>query len=131
MIKIKDTELRRYKEIINGVEHTVIVFYSQEKWWTVNDLKHREDDLPAVIDELGSKYWYKNNKLHRENDLPAVISNIENIEEWYIEGLLHRENAKPAFIDYKTNEEAYYFNGEEITKEDAMIKYMSKKLNKF
>ena len=35
--------------------------------------KHRENDLPAIINGNGSKFWYYDGKEHRENYLPTVI----------------------------------------------------------
>ena len=35
--------------------------------------RHRDNDLPAVIDSNGAQIWYRNGLRHRDNDLPAVI----------------------------------------------------------
>ena len=50
------------------------------------------------IDQYGNKYWYLNGLCHRENDLPAV-EGFNGTKEWFINGKLHRENDKPA-IEY-------------------------------
>lgn len=39
--------------------------------WHKNGLRHRDNDLPAVIENEG-KEWYQNGLLHRDNDLPAI-----------------------------------------------------------
>jgi antitoxin component YwqK of YwqJK toxin-antitoxin module len=43
------------------------------QYWYKNGLKHRENDLPAIIYNDGTQIWYQNGKLHRENNMPAVI----------------------------------------------------------
>ena len=67
-----------------------------ELWYNKNGLKHRDNDLPAVIYSNGSKGWYINGLMHRENDLPAMIGNGE--EYWYKNGKMHRDNDLPALI---------------------------------
>jgi hypothetical protein len=47
----------------------------KSKCWKINNLIHRDNDLPAVIWANGRKDWYINGKTHR-NDGPAVI--LEN-----------------------------------------------------
>jgi hypothetical protein len=67
----------------------------------VNDLYHREDDLPAVIEANGLKRWYVDGKLHRIAG-PAVTHPTGEYfgkhddpgphpaEEWWQNGQRHR-----------------------------------------
>jgi hypothetical protein len=131
MLIVKETELKRYIELINNIKHTVIVFTTGEVWWTLNDKRHREDDKPAVITSLGDRFWYKNNTLHRENDNPAVIYGRLNTEEWWINGKRHRENGQPSIIDYRDNELSYYIHNTETTKEKSLKYSLKNKLDQF
>ena len=47
--------------------------------------RHRDDDLPAVIDADGSQEWWVGGRLHRDNDLPAAIW-ADGRQEWYVNG---------------------------------------------
>ncbi len=60
--------------------------------WTVDGLRHREDDLPAFTNVVGSR-WYYMGQLHREGDLPAYIFN--NTETWYKRGKRERDGGMP------------------------------------
>lgn len=94
-------------DIINNYE--VITYQPKEddkydlyQWYTrettvyyLNKLKHRDNDLPALINS-NFKKWYQYGKLHRSDDKPAVISN--NLKMWLINGKLHRDNDQPAII---------------------------------
>ena len=131
MLIVKETELKRYSEIIESIEHTVIVFSNGETWWTIDGKRHREDNNPAVTTALGDQFWYKNNKLHREQDLPAVISNTHSIQEWWFNGLEHRENGKASFINLENKEVIFYINGNEVTEAEAIKHSLKNKLDKF
>lgn len=67
---------------------------------------HSFNDKPAIITKDGYKYWYKNGRRHRDNDLPAVVDNKNNdykacgYKEWWIDGIRHRGFDRPAFIFY-------------------------------
>jgi len=61
-----------------------------------NELLHRDNDQPAVIDN-GTKIWYQNGELHRDNDLPAVTY-PNGIKQWYQNGLFIRNNIKKRTI---------------------------------
>lgn len=51
--------------------------------WRLCGVRHRGNDLPAVIYANGAvQKWYQHGKLHRENDLPAVIQANESFQEW-------------------------------------------------
>jgi hypothetical protein len=75
------------------------------KKWFKNGKLHRDNDLPAYIDDdRHTQKWYKEGKLHRDNDLPAVIIDSNYYydhyltQKWYKEGKLHRDNDLPAVI---------------------------------
>jgi hypothetical protein len=58
-----------------------------DQFWCKNgNIKHRDNDLPAVIYSDGTQEWYKNGKRHRDNDLPAAIFRSE-YQYWYQNGL--------------------------------------------
>jgi hypothetical protein len=58
-----------------------------------NGLRHRDNDLPAIIYASGTKKWYKNGELHRDNDLPALIT-YDGAKHWYQNGIfIRREHA--------------------------------------
>ena len=72
--------------------------YGGNKYWRLNGLLHREEDLPAVEHNTGTKIWCINNNLHRENG-PAV-EYFDGGKEWYLNGKK---------IDCKTQEEFEYY----------------------
>jgi hypothetical protein len=76
--------------------------------WYKNGKKHREHDLPAEIYPNGDQFWYKNGQLHRDNDLPAVISS--RYQGWYKNGLSHRDNDLPA-VTSPNGYQFWYKNG--------------------
>ena len=67
------------------------------QYWYQNGLKHRDNDLPAIITVNGDQFCYQNGLLHRDNNLPAVIF-ANGDQEWYQNGLKHRDNDLPAAI---------------------------------
>lgn len=88
--------------------------------WLKDDLFHRDDDLPAVIEGDGTMKWYQNGNLHREGDKPAVIfgdgsmtwywkDKVHRIggpaaiclgsRWWFRDGVLHRDDDLPAMLD--------------------------------
>lgn len=77
----------------------------RQEWW-VNGRLHRENDLPAYIDD-NLKCWYENGKLHR-TDAPAYIRDGDiklasitigrsQITAWYDRGRMHRVDG-PAYL---------------------------------
>lgn len=98
----KLSEIYKYRNIKVRLVKTEIY----EIWYNKYGLKHRDDDMPAVIYSNGNKGWYKNGKLDRKNDLPAMIGN-NGEEYWFEDGLLHREDDLPAII--KPNGTRLYF----------------------
>jgi hypothetical protein len=108
--------------------------------WHKNGEYHREDDLPAVIEDSYNKHsqsWYKNGKLHREDDLPAVTIKIALTKEmrWYKHGKLHRSGLRPAIIQiYLFNVNKYYAYGEKynpskIARAISLVSEIRKKRN--
>jgi len=65
-------------EVKEGNPHS----FASEKW-LLEGKKHREGDLPAVI-ENGTKYYYKHGLRHRTNG-PA-IEYFNGGGEWYLDG---------------------------------------------
>ena len=74
------------------------------------------DKQPKVI---GAKeIWYQHGKKHREEDLPSIVEHSQNkkIEKWCYEGLRHRNPSNgAAYIEYDNNNEVikqkYYREG--------------------
>ena len=65
--------------------------------WYKNYEKHRDNDLPAIINLNGTKHWYQNGEIHRDNDKPAIIDD-DGYQAWYQHGKKHRDGDKPAVI---------------------------------
>jgi hypothetical protein len=55
------------------------------QYWYKNGERHRDNDLPAIIDTDGNQYWYNNGNLHRDNDLPALLF-VNGFKQWYLNG---------------------------------------------
>jgi hypothetical protein len=72
------------------IEYTVRVKDNGDKFWYLNDKRHREDG-PAGEYADGSKSWFLNGKWHRE-DGPAV--------------------------EYASGSKSWYLNGEKVTEEE-------------
>jgi hypothetical protein len=77
----------------NNKEHLLPEFTTRIKY----ELLSRENDLPSLVDQ-NIKRWYKNGKQHRDNDLPAYVNEENGTVAWRQDGLRHRENDKPAYI---------------------------------
>jgi len=58
------------------------------EWW-VNDLRHRENNKPAVEWGDGRKSWYVNGLSHRTNG-PA-FENASGHKSWHLEGVEYSE----------------------------------------
>lgn len=91
------------------------------EWWQDNR-RHRDGDLPAVVDSGNHKYeWWLDGQRHRAGDAPAVVhgdgtalqfldgteADVEDRAppgaclraEWHVHGKLHREDAaKPSIL---------------------------------
>jgi hypothetical protein len=79
--------------------------------WRRMHLRHRENDLPAVLYSDGTMEWHSGGNKHRENDLPAVITS-DGTKMWYYLGKKHRTNGLPAVI-HKDGREFYFIAGSE------------------
>jgi hypothetical protein len=90
--------------------YTVQVHSSGDKFWFLNDKRHREDG-PAVEFAGGDKVWYLNGERHRE-DGPA-IEFADGSKHWYRDGKFHREDG-PA-IEYVDGDKYWYLNGKQLT----------------
>lgn len=108
------------------------VSFVDEEWYQ-NGKLHRDDDLPAVVENDGEKKkWYQNGVLHRDSkpavmcevgeewwrnghrhraDGPAVVYGVdEKCEEWWFGGVRHRTDG-PAVIDSFGRGEQWWING--------------------
>ena len=99
----------------NGLRHRdndlpAVIMSNGYRSWYKNGERHRDNDLPAIIRENGDQFWYKNGLQHRDNDLPAIIF-PNGHQYWYKNGLLHRDNDLPAFITANGNQ-CWFKNGE-------------------
>ena len=65
------------------IEYTVKVHANGDKFWYLNDQRHREDG-PAIEYANGDKFWYLNDQLHREAG-PAV-EYADGGKYWYLNG---------------------------------------------
>jgi hypothetical protein len=65
--------------------------------WRLDGFKHREYDLPAMIDTCGGYSWFRHGKLHRDNDLPARVHH-DGTRRWVQNGEDHRDHDRPSLI---------------------------------
>ena len=77
------------KDELHRTDGPAIEYDSGSKYWYVNGIPHREDDLPAKERYNGDKYWYLNGKMHRENG-PAIIL-CDGYKQWYLNGVNYKE----------------------------------------
>lgn len=77
------------------------------RFWFVNGVLHRDNDLPACEYVGGTNHWYKKGVRHRDNGLPAIITDERRV--WYMDGLLHRNNDLPAVV-FNTGKMEWYIN---------------------
>ncbi len=59
--------------------------------YTFCELRHRANDLPAVVWADGTRCWCRYDKVHRDNDMPAIIYS-SGTRMWYQHGKIHRDN---------------------------------------
>lgn len=118
---IKQMTLETYvdckKWYVNNVLHRdgdlpAIEWSDGDREWYQNGLLHRDGDLPAIEWSDDTKMWYKHGKLHRDNDLPAVKWS-DGHTEWWVDGNRHREGDLPAIINSTETREwlCWYKNG--------------------
>jgi len=98
----------------NGVLHSYddqpALVTEKEKIWYLNGERHRDCDLPAVIEKDGTKQWWRYGKLHRDDGKAAIIYTDYDESLWYKNGVLHRDYDLPAAI-YLGGTEGWYKNG--------------------
>jgi len=85
---ITDQEIKWFK--LKNIKLKLVVTYENiygNQFWYKNGLKHRDNDLPAIICSNGTQEWYKNGERHRDNDLPAVIR-ANGTQYWYQNGIV-------------------------------------------
>lgn len=66
-------------------------------WEKKDGKRHRENDLPAYVDEAGFKAWYLNGDLNRNGDKPARVW-VNGHRSWERNSQTHRGGGKPAEI---------------------------------
>jgi hypothetical protein len=74
----------------------------------LNDVLHRDGDLPAVEHANGDKEWWVNGERHRDGDLPAIER--ANDREWWVNGERHRDAGAPAF-ERANGDKEYWVKG--------------------
>jgi hypothetical protein len=85
----------------------IIQVNGNQEWW-LNGIRHREDG-PAILSNNGEyEQWFLYDKRHRDNDLPAIINTKNSVKEWWFNGQRHRVGG-PAFIS--DSETSYWKNG--------------------
>jgi len=93
-------------------DEPAVTWKNGSKAWYEHGKKHRDNDMPAVInvvcDTIQAKEWYQNDLLHRDGDKPSKISFGDKY--FYSHGLLHRDNDLPAVIR-KNGEREFYVYG--------------------
>ena len=94
----------------------MIIDEDGNKWWYLNDKKHREDG-PAVEFVNGSKLWYLNGEQHRV-DGPAAVY-VDGGRHWYLNGKLHRIDA-PA-IEWGNGYKTWYLHGKELVHPEEFV----------
>lgn len=107
-----------YDENNNLIEMPAVEKPNGDKYYFLNGLRHRDNNLPAIDCVNGEKRYYVNGLLHRDPyydsnsqkvDLPAMVF-ANGDKHYYIHGILHRDNNLPA-IEFKSGTKEYYVNG--------------------
>jgi len=98
-------------------EPKMFVTKDKNKYWRINGILHRKND-PAIELANGRKEWYFLGERHRDADLPAVIDVVEGIKEWWKHGKRHRDGL-PA-IEYKNGRKEWWEKGKFIRMEGIL-----------
>ena len=107
MSKRNDMKSQKFTNEDAG-ESNPVIDADGTKRWLLNGKRHRDNDLPAMIQTDGTKHWYVNGQLHRDNDMPAVID-ANGSKHWYVNGKRHRDDGMPAYVANASNH--WYVNG--------------------
>ena len=67
-----------------------------QKEWFWNDKRHREGDVPALVDSAGNIKYYKHGLLDRK--VGAAVISPDGREEYWLNGSLDRPDNLPAII---------------------------------
>ncbi len=129
-----------------GPDSYLIIYKNKQKWiykssfgygeifkddrnnvfYWINEVCHRDYDMPARINDDGTNYWYFYGKLHRDYK-PAVIDK-NNSKFWFQFNEYHRlDGPAVEYNDTKTN--YYYINDKIYEKEDYWEKVKELKQN--
>ncbi len=70
-----------------------------QEWWA-NNVRHRDDDQPAIVTKTGHREWWVWGRRQRKGDKPAVVGCGDGYkrEEWWDRGFPHREDGQPSVI---------------------------------
>jgi hypothetical protein len=101
-----DPNVNKYYRASLTVRYEWYFYGSKYIAYKLNNMTHREDDLPAVIWANGCEEWHKFGRTHRDDDKPAITWPNGEMS-WYVRGILHRNNGKPARIRSNGYQEWY------------------------
>lgn len=79
---------------------------------------HRGRDLPARVWRDGSQLWYLCGLKHRDGDLPAVVNKLRGGREWYQLGLRHRDGNLPAVEEEECGTMEWWVNDKKTGDQD-------------
>jgi len=99
------------------IEYRVKVDNCGNKYWYLNDERHREDG-PAIEWANGNKEWFLNGKLHRENG-PAC-EYADGSKYWFLNGKRHRGDG-PA-VEWVHGTKEWYLNGIKLSEQEFLRK---------
>ena len=72
------------------------VKYNTHEFYILDDVHHRDDDLPAAVMYGGRvREWFRYGKRHRDNGLPAIHEPYRQV--WYVDGVWMRETNRQFF----------------------------------
>jgi len=54
------------KSRIDKTEYSFFIDHYNNKYWFKNGLRHRDNDLPAMVYNNGNMFWWENGKLIRK-----------------------------------------------------------------
>jgi hypothetical protein len=69
------------------IEYTVKVYDNGNRWWFLNDKRHREDG-PAVEYASGARRWYLNDEEYTEEEFIKKTTKVKELTVAEIESLL-------------------------------------------